>query len=468
MMRSALFVLVVAIVLCGSRGLVSSLLRVNSLKHAPMSQQNKQIGFGYLTRSFSSAKFAESTSKESGMPVVIYPLDEDDHVEIWNEVDSRRNATMDTSSPTTNNLSTSLLSAAVDPSTHDDTHVNSSVDIESLHNNYNYNKTNKSNGAKKNYALSYLTPGGIKLPQTSKYLSTSSVNISAAMTQGQYVVLNERMNKLEKMIAASIVNPNSKKGSIGSFVDSITTRTFDVNAKSVEVCSMISFIFIGMFFGWSLYDRFWLLGSIAGGWWSSVVVHKDTNSGLFVRRVGVYFASIMKELQALMNYTIIYYRTGKLALEGKSKWDKVDKTLNIEIRIKKWKKLVAERAMYLNAETNILDQASDLWKAIKVEVPKNARRIDNEYAIVANTAAFTKGLFVITRASTTNVFRSIIDIGKGGNGKSLSKKSSRKVKNTYTWFGTPVKEKTFAEKIQAQFGLKKQKKTYNPWTPPSF
>ena len=40
----------------------------------------------------------------------------------------------------------------------------------------------------------------------------------------RYVLLNERMNKLEKMITANIVNPNAKKGSFGAFVDSITTR----------------------------------------------------------------------------------------------------------------------------------------------------------------------------------------------------------------------------------------------------
>lgn len=87
-------------------------------------------------------------------------------------------------------------------------------------------------------------------------------------TKNEILALKTRVEKLEKTIISQIIqNPAKPKSAVSltlsSIFDSITS-TIELNSKTVETCSIISFFFIGAIIASSLYDRLWLFGGTSG------------------------------------------------------------------------------------------------------------------------------------------------------------------------------------------------------------
>lgn len=80
----------------------------------------------------------------------------------------------------------------------------------------------------------------------------------------EILALKTRVEKLEKTVISQMIqNPAKPKGAVSSTVSSIfdsITSTMELNSKTVETCSIISFFFIGAIIALSVYDRLWLFG----------------------------------------------------------------------------------------------------------------------------------------------------------------------------------------------------------------
>ena len=83
--------------------------------------------------------------------------------------------------------------------------------------------------------------------------------------------LLQRIDRLENQVKSSkpIMDP------VQSWIGAWQLNMMELSAQSVEICSIISMAFIGCILGWSLFDRFWLVAGVLGGWWASGAVHRS-------------------------------------------------------------------------------------------------------------------------------------------------------------------------------------------------
>lgn len=193
--------------------------------------------------------------------------------------------------------------------------------------------------------------------------------------------LKSRLDNIEKTVAT--VQSSIAKTSVGNFVDSLAAGTIELNPKTIEVFSMISFFLIGSIIGTSLLDRLWLLGGIIGAWWASGAIYRDTRGGLLARRIGVQVTQLVRDIQEKYNQAIIFYRTGKLAYTSKKIWDQFDEQYAVQKRVDEFKRLAMKRATEFNTafqEYHMYDQVTDAWNAM-LSVPNSAAKIDEEYKI---------------------------------------------------------------------------------------
>eukprot|EP01041_Mallomonas_annulata_P003278 gene3278-6490_t len=221
----------------------------------------------------------------------------------------------------------------------------------------------------------------------------------------------QRLDKLEKTVSSAQLVKN--KTPVEHLLNSLTANTFAINPKNVEVCSIISFFFIGIIVGASLLDRLWLLGGIVASLWASGAVNRDTRGGAIARRVGVESAQVIRELQEKYNQLIVFYRTGQLAYLSSKTWDQYDQYFGLTKNIDMWKKIAIERATEFNSafkEYKFVDQMNDMWNVL-MKAPFEAKRIDEEYGVTESIYSFTRG-FV---SSTKDFLFNMVDRGRENN-----------------------------------------------------
>lgn len=212
--------------------------------------------------------------------------------------------------------------------------------------------------------------------------------------------LKVRVDSIEKSISSLLQQQNSlsstkSKTVVGSFVESITATTIEINPKSVEICAVISFFFIGSILGASLLDRLWLIGGIIGSIWASGAVYRDTRGGLLARKIGVQLAQTIKDIQEKYNQFVIFYRTGKLAYMSARIWDKYDEEYKIQQRVDVWKKIVMNRAIEFNTafqQYQLPDQLKDMWSVL-LATPTKAKKLNEEYGLTNSILNFGKGVY---------------------------------------------------------------------------
>ena len=83
--------------------------------------------------------------------------------------------------------------------------------------------------------------------------------------------LLQRIDRLENQLKSSKPSIDPVQSWIGAW----QLNMIELSAQSVEICSIISMAFIGCILGWSLFDRFWLVSGVLGGWWASGAVHRS-------------------------------------------------------------------------------------------------------------------------------------------------------------------------------------------------
>lgn len=115
----------------------------------------------------------------------------------------------------------------------------------------------------------------IPLSNTPTLLPSSSSS-SSIKTKNNYIKDNEvndlkiRIDKLEKSIVTLTTNQQqmfttnqlTTKSTVTDLMDAFNRGQLAMSPRNVEICSIISFFFIGIVIGTSLFDRLWLLGTI--------------------------------------------------------------------------------------------------------------------------------------------------------------------------------------------------------------
>jgi len=200
----------------------------------------------------------------------------------------------------------------------------------------------------------------------------------------EVISLKQRVDKLEKTVATN--NPSgTAKTAVSSFIDSLSANTIPMSARTIEICSIIAFFFIGVIIGASLIDRLWLIGGVTFSSWAAGAVHRDTGGGAFARKVGSQLALLIRDLQEKYNQAVIFYRTGKLAYMTSKVWEQYDKQLSITERLNTWRQLAIQRAASFNSSIEgikINDQLADLWKVMQA-APINAKSFDRRYRLTS-------------------------------------------------------------------------------------
>ena len=205
----------------------------------------------------------------------------------------------------------------------------------------------------------------------------------------EIIKINNRLDKLERTIAAAAVSspklqtPASSSSATKNLMNSIAANAIELNSKTVEICSIISFFFIGSFIAASMFDKLWLGGGIIAAWWASETVNENSSAGQLTRRVGVQLAQLAIDVQEKYNQAMIFYKTGKLAYVSSKMWEKYDKRLQVTERVDMFKRLAMLRATEFNnylGETKLTDQLHDLWRVVAA-APTEARRFDNRYKV---------------------------------------------------------------------------------------
>jgi len=215
------------------------------------------------------------------------------------------------------------------------------------------------------------------------------------------VLLKNRLEKLEKeQLRLSL--GQTQKSTVTTFIDSLAASTLAMNARTVELCAIIGFFWIGVLVGTSLLDRLWLLGGIGAAWWASGAVHRDTRGGSLARRVGVQLAQLIRDIQEKLNQAIIFYRTGKLGYVSWRWWDQYDTKFGVTRKVDEFKRLAMVRYAEFNTQLggyHWTDQVSDLWKAMQA-APAEAQKINNRYGLTNRVGNFGKQ---VASASITGV-----------------------------------------------------------------
>ena len=222
-------------------------------------------------------------------------------------------------------------------------------------------------------------------------------------------VLKNRLEKLEKeQLRLSL--GQTQKSTVTTFIDSLAASTLAMNARTVELCAIVGFFWIGVLVGASLLDRLWLLGGIGAAWWASGAVHRDTRGGNLARRVGVQLAQLIRDIQEKLNQAIIFYRTGKLGYVSWRWWDQYDTKFGVTRKVDEFKRLAMVRYAEFNTQLggyHWTDQVSDLWKAMQA-APAEAQKINNRYGLTNRVGNFGKK---IVSAGITGV-KGTISLGK--------------------------------------------------------
>ena len=234
-------------------------------------------------------------------------------------------------------------------------------------------------------------------PSLPHSFSSSSDKLDFDTIAEEISQLKKRVNSMEKSILSGKPyqgkNPSTKSAA-GKWVDGVTTQTIPMSRRTIQICSIISFAFIGMIVGASLLDRLWLLGGVAGSYWASDAVSSDTKWGSLARYVGSQFAQTVIDIQEKHNQAIIFYRTGKLAYVSSKTWDEYDSKFQITKRLDELKKRAKKRAAKFNtvvAESDLNDKIKDMWDVI-LRAPTQARYLDEEYGISTKMSIFIRGL----------------------------------------------------------------------------
>lgn len=109
-----------------------------------------------------------------------------------------------------------------------------------------------------------------------------------ANTAKELQALKARLERLEKSVSTGVLSPSitglKSKNTVDKFTDAVTAPTIQINARTVEIFSILSFFAIGAVLGASLLDRLWLLGGIVGAWWASGAVQRNTRGGSLDRK----------------------------------------------------------------------------------------------------------------------------------------------------------------------------------------
>eukprot|EP01038_Epipyxis_sp_PR26KG_P012890 gene12890-17271_t len=229
--------------------------------------------------------------------------------------------------------------------------------------------------------------------------------------------MKSRMDKIEKTATSNIQNISIKGKStptpVSSFIDSIASYTHnnvEMNTRTIEISSIVSFFIIGSIISSSLFDRLWLLGGLSTAWWASEAVRRDSREGQFVRRVGVQVLQLIRDIQEKYNQAIIFYRTGRLAYVTSKTWDQYDEVYGITKKMNEFKRLAMIRASNLSingGSSDIINQMSDIWNAFLL-TPQTAVIFDKKYGVTSSISTFTAGLW----STTSEVVNEIMDSGQ--------------------------------------------------------
>ena len=269
--------------------------------------------------------------------------------------------------------------------------------------------TNFSSIKEKLYVPSFSSSGGAS--STVVAGNKVSKNITISISAADFAAFNKRLETLEKQ--AMIPTPKQKSVT-DSFVDSLKTDLLELSPKTIEICSTCGFFLTGCVLGASLLDRLWLIGGVIGAYWASHAVYKDSRGGVLARRLGVKIAQLIRDVQEKINGMIIFYNTGRLAIETSKWYEKYDKKFKIDDNIKKMKKLAMNRAADFKGWTRTiesnkyLDTLGDAWTVV-TSVPDRAQKWDKEYKITGNLMKFGKGLMGTVQDGVVEIFNRGVD-----------------------------------------------------------
>lgn len=70
----------------------------------------------------------------------------------------------------------------------------------------------------------------------------------------ELIAMKTRLDKVEK---SALLMSGKKRTGVSNFVESLQASTLAMNAKTVEVCAVITFFTVGTVVGASLLDRLW-------------------------------------------------------------------------------------------------------------------------------------------------------------------------------------------------------------------
>jgi hypothetical protein len=232
-----------------------------------------------------------------------------------------------------------------------------------------------------------------------------------------YYELKNRMDQLE--LAVSTVVVTKPKGRVSKLIDLITSSTLELNAKTVEICSVISFFFIGMLISSTISRRLWLFGGIGSAWWASGAVHEDSRAGALSRRVGVQLAQIVRDINEKIIQFRIFYKTGKLAYHTSKIWEQYDQKFLVTQKMDYFKRLAMVRAAEFNdrlEKVKLSDQLSDMWRAV-ASAPDQARRLNNQYGVSSGVVKFGGHLLTSSKNFLSDVVGTVVANRRSGKGK---------------------------------------------------
>lgn len=75
-----------------------------------------------------------------------------------------------------------------------------------------------------------------------------------ASMKRELITLKSRLDKVEK---SALLLGGKKRTGVSDFVESLQANTMAMNAKTVEMCAVVTFFTIGTIVGASLLDRLW-------------------------------------------------------------------------------------------------------------------------------------------------------------------------------------------------------------------
>lgn len=79
-----------------------------------------------------------------------------------------------------------------------------------------------------------------------------------ASMKKELITLKSRLDKVEK---SALLLGGKKRTGVSDFVESLQANTMAMNAKTVEICAVVTFFTIGTIVGASLLDRLWYVRS---------------------------------------------------------------------------------------------------------------------------------------------------------------------------------------------------------------